>query len=86
MAPDLEDIYDLFGLRIITHSRNDCYRALGVVHDVFTPVAERFKDYIATPKSNMYQSLHTTVLTDCKARMASDDKALACRSAKRHAG
>jgi GTP pyrophosphokinase len=61
---ELEDIYDLFGLRIITHSRNDCYRALGVVHDVFTPVAERFKDYIATPKSNMYQSLHTTVLTD----------------------
>jgi len=59
-----EDIYDLFGLRILTHSRGDCYRALGVVHDAFTPVAERFKDYIATPKSNMYQSLHTTVLTD----------------------
>jgi len=59
-----DDIYDLFGLRIITHTRNDCYRALGVVHDVFTPVAERFKDYIATPKSNMYQSLHTTVLTE----------------------
>src|SRR5207249_1357895 len=61
---DFESIYDLFGLRIITHTRNDCYRALGVVHDRFTPVAERFKDYIATPKSNMYQSLHTTVLTD----------------------
>ncbi len=60
---DFESIYDLFGLRIITHTRNDCYRALGVVHDLFTPVAERFKDYIATPKSNMYQSLHTTVLT-----------------------
>ncbi len=59
----LEGIYDLFGLRILTQTRNDCYRALGVVHDVFTPVAERFKDYIATPKSNMYQSLHTTVLT-----------------------
>jgi GTP pyrophosphokinase len=58
-----ENIYDLFGLRIITHTRNDCYRALGVVHDQFTPVGERFKDYIATPKSNMYQSLHTTVLT-----------------------
>jgi len=61
---DFESIYDLFGLRIITHTRNDCYRALGVVHDRFTPVAERFKDYIATPKSNLYQSLHTTVLND----------------------
>jgi GTP pyrophosphokinase len=61
---NLESIYDLFGLRIITHSRNDCYRALGVVHDRFTPIAERFKDYIATPKSNLYQSLHTTVLTE----------------------
>jgi GTP diphosphokinase / guanosine-3',5'-bis(diphosphate) 3'-diphosphatase len=61
---EFEDIYDLFGLRIIMHTRNDCYRALGVVHDLFTPVADRFKDYIATPKSNMYQSLHTTVLTE----------------------
>src|SRR5262249_29539840 len=60
----LEAIYDLLGLRIITHSRNDCYRALGVVHDLFTPVGERFKDYVATPKSTMYQSLHTTVLAD----------------------
>jgi GTP pyrophosphokinase len=61
---EFENIYDLFGLRIITHTRNDCYRALGVVHDLFTPAADRFKDYIATPKSNLYQSLHTTVLTD----------------------
>jgi len=64
LGRDFESIYDLFGLRIVTHSRNDCYRALGVAHDRFTPVAERFKDYIATPKSNMYQSLHTTVLTE----------------------
>ncbi len=61
---DFESIYDLFGVRIVTHTRNDCYRALGVVHDEFTPVPERFKDYIATPKSNMYQSLHTTVLDE----------------------
>ncbi len=60
---DFDSSGDLFGLRVITHTRSDCYRALGVVHDLFTPVAERFKDYIATPKSNMYQSLHTTVLT-----------------------
>jgi GTP pyrophosphokinase len=60
----LEEIYDLFGLRIVAHSRNDCYRALGVVHDQFTPVPERFKDYIATPKRNLYQSLHTTVLAE----------------------
>ena len=59
---DFKNIYDLFGLRIITHTRSDCYRALGVVHDVFMPVPERFKDYIATAKTNMYQSLHTTVL------------------------
>jgi GTP pyrophosphokinase len=61
---DFESIYDLFGLRIITHTRNDCYRALGVAHDLFAPVTDRFKDYIATPKSNLYQSLHTTVLTE----------------------
>ena len=61
---DFESIYDLFGMRVITHTRNDCYRALGVVHDLFTPVADRFKDYIATPKSNMYQSLHTTILSE----------------------
>jgi len=60
---DFESIHDLFGVRIITHTRSDCYRALGVVHDLFMPVPEGFTDYIATPKSNMYQSLHTTVLT-----------------------
>jgi len=56
-----EEIYDLLGIRILTDSRDDCYRVLGVVHDMFVPVADRLRDYIATPKSNMYQSLHTTV-------------------------
>jgi GTP pyrophosphokinase len=57
-----EEIYDLLGIRILTETQDDCYRVLGVAHEMFTPVADHFKDYIATPKSNMYQSLHTTVL------------------------
>ncbi|MFH0777707.1 MAG: bifunctional (p)ppGpp synthetase/guanosine-3',5'-bis(diphosphate) 3'-pyrophosphohydrolase, partial [Candidatus Eisenbacteria bacterium] len=56
-----EKIYDLIGLRIVTTNKADCYRVLGIVHDLYPPVHDRFKDYIATPKSNMYQSLHTTV-------------------------
>jgi GTP diphosphokinase / guanosine-3',5'-bis(diphosphate) 3'-diphosphatase len=57
-----EEIYDLLGVRVLVHDKAECYRALGIIHDLFTPVHERFKDYIATPKTNMYQSLHTTVV------------------------
>jgi GTP pyrophosphokinase len=57
-----ESIYDLIGFRVLVESRGDCYLALGVIHDRWMPMPERFKDYIATPKSNGYRSLHTTVL------------------------
>jgi len=56
-----EDIYDLMAMRVLTHSIQHCYAALGVIHSKWTPIPERFHDYIATPKSNMYRSLHTTV-------------------------
>ena len=57
-----EEIYDLMAMRVLTDDVQNCYAALGVVHNNWTPVQERFHDFIATPKSNMYQSLHTTVI------------------------
>ena len=57
------EIQDSLGVRIITKTLQDCYRALGLVHSVFKPIAGTFTDYIATPKANMYQSIHTTVLS-----------------------
>jgi GTP diphosphokinase / guanosine-3',5'-bis(diphosphate) 3'-diphosphatase len=56
-----EEIYDLMAIRVITDSIANCYHALGVIHNKWTPLQERFHDYIATPKSNMYRSLHTTI-------------------------
>ena len=57
-----EDIYDLLAIRILVDTVQECYHVLGMIHSLYTPVMPRFKDFIATPKSNMYQSLHTTVI------------------------
>ncbi len=58
----IDEIYDKYAVRIIVTTVSECYNALGLIHDMFRPLPNRFKDYISTPKSNMYQSLHTTVL------------------------
>lgn len=60
---EFEDIYDLYAIRIIVDKIEECYLALGVIHSIYPPLQDRFKDFIATPKTNGYQSIHTTVLT-----------------------
>ncbi|MBQ8732490.1 MAG: bifunctional (p)ppGpp synthetase/guanosine-3',5'-bis(diphosphate) 3'-pyrophosphohydrolase [Oscillospiraceae bacterium] len=59
---DIAEIYDIFAVRIIVDTVIECYNILGIIHDMFRPIPNRFKDYISTPKPNMYQSLHTTVI------------------------
>ncbi len=59
---DFEELYDIYAFRLIVNTVNECYYLLGVIHDLYNPIPGRFKDYISTPKPNMYQSLHTTVI------------------------
>ncbi len=59
---DIDQVYDKYAVRVIVSTIGECYNVLGIIHDMYRPLPNRFKDYIATPKANMYQSLHTTVL------------------------
>lgn len=63
---NVDDVYDLMALRIIVNNKEDCYRVLGIIHSMYQPIILKIKDYIATPKPNGYQSLHTTVITPSK--------------------
>ena len=65
----LHEVYDLFAVRIVVKDTLSCYKALGIIHQLYSPIAENFKDYIALPKSNGYQSLHTVVQTNNKIRL-----------------
>jgi guanosine-3',5'-bis(diphosphate) 3'-pyrophosphohydrolase len=64
----LDQVYDLLALRVITDSKQDCYAALGILHDGWRPIPDRIKDFVAMPRPNLYQSIHTSVITDAGQR------------------